>query len=258
MSRYRPFWNKIWEAPTLDAVNRAGGRPKSLWELDVNTRYLVLLTPHEQANGLIETRLNAAPSDPDEIRVTTSGRLKGGIEVSFEEVNKLAELFGVQPLDGDRLAALLAHAVAYAESGEFIAAINLKGRANERGMVWVVPVFRLGEFTLSAVQKIDESGQVLSVADETVRTRSGGRARPRPALASRRRGKRGLVRPALQVRRLCDRRFAKNRAHPDHRSPPPQALPGSARRRSPSADGPQRGVPERAAPPDAVRSQAAA
>jgi hypothetical protein len=169
MSRYRPFWNKIWEAPTLDAVNRAGGRPKSLWELDVNTRYLVLLTPHEQANGLIETRLNAAPSDPDEIRVTTSGRLKGGIEVSFEEVNKLAELFGVQPLDGDRLAALRAHAVAYAESGEFIAAINLKGRANERGMVWVVPVFRLGEFTLSAVQKIDESGQVLSVADETVR-----------------------------------------------------------------------------------------
>ena len=54
MSRYRPFWNKIWEAPTLDAVNRAGGRPKSLWELDVNTRYLVLLTPHEQANGLIK------------------------------------------------------------------------------------------------------------------------------------------------------------------------------------------------------------
>ena len=31
MSRYRPFWNKIWEAPALDAVNRAGGRPKSLW-----------------------------------------------------------------------------------------------------------------------------------------------------------------------------------------------------------------------------------
>ena len=138
-------------------------------ELDVNTRYLVLLTPHEQANGLIETRLNAAPSDPDEIRLTASGRLKGGIELSFEEVNKLAELFGAQPLDADRLAALRAHAVAHAESGEFIAAIKLKGRANERGMVWVVPVFRLAEFTLSAVQKIDESGQILSVADETVR-----------------------------------------------------------------------------------------
>jgi hypothetical protein len=169
MSRYRPFWNKIWEAPALDAVNRAGGRPKSLWELDVNTRYVVLLSPREQANGLIETRLSAAPPDPDAIRLLTSGRLKGGIELSFDEVNKLAELFGGQALDPDRLAALRSHAVAHAESGEFIASIKLKGRANERGMVWVVPVFRLAEFTLSAVQKTDDSGQVVSLADETVR-----------------------------------------------------------------------------------------
>lgn len=171
MSQYRPFWNKIWEAPPLDAVNRAGGsRAKSLWELDVNARYLVLLSPHEHANGVMETRINAAPSDPGEIRLTTSGRLKGGIELSFDEVNKLAGLFGGQtPLDADRLAALRAHTLAHAESGEFIAAIKLKGRANERGMVWVVPVFRLAEFTLSAVQKTDNSGQVVAVTNETVR-----------------------------------------------------------------------------------------
>ena len=36
-------------------------------------------------------------------------------------------------------------------------------------MVWVVPVFRLAEFTLSAVQTIDESGQVVAVTNETVR-----------------------------------------------------------------------------------------
>ena len=171
MNQYRAFWNKIWEAPALDAVNRAaGGRAKSLWELDVNARYLVLLSPHEQANGVMETRLNASPSDPDEIRLTTSGRLKGGIELSFDEVNKLSGLFGGQtPLDADRLAALRSYAVARAESGEFIASIKLKGRANERGMVWVVPVFRLAELTLSAIQKTDDSGQVVAVTNETVR-----------------------------------------------------------------------------------------
>jgi hypothetical protein len=171
MSQYRPFWNKIWEAPALDAVSRSGnGRPKSLWELDVTARYLVVLSPREQANGVMETRINAAPSDPDEIRLTTSGRLKGGIELSFDEVNKLAGLFGGQtPLDADRLAALRSHSTAHAESGEFVANIKLKGRANERGLVWVVPVFRLAEFTLSAVQKVGDSGQVTSVANETVR-----------------------------------------------------------------------------------------
>jgi hypothetical protein len=171
MSQYRPFWNKIWEAPALDAVNRArSGRAKSLWELDVDARYLVLLSPHEHANGVMETRLNASPSDPDELRLTTSGRLKGGIELSFDEVNKLARLFGGQtPLDAERLAALRADAVAHAESGEFIARIKLKGRANERGMVWVVPVFRLAEFTLSAIQKTDDSGQIVAVTNETVR-----------------------------------------------------------------------------------------
>lgn len=170
MGRYRPFWNKIWEAPVLDVVSRSSGRPKSLWELDVSARYVVLMSPREQANGLIETRLNLAPPDPDAIRLLASGRLKGGIELSFDEVNKLGEQLGrAAPLDPDRLAALRSHAVARAESGEIISSIKLKGRAKERGMVWVVPVFRLAEFTLSAVQKTDESGQVVAVADETVR-----------------------------------------------------------------------------------------
>jgi hypothetical protein len=170
MGQYRPFWNKVWEAPALDASNRAGGgRAKSLWELDVDARYLVLLSPHEDANGVMETRLSASPSDPDEIRLTTSGRLKGGIELSFDEVNKLAGLFGGSALDAERLAALRSHSVARAESGEFVASIKLKGRANERGMVWVVPVFRLAEFTLSAIQKTDDSGQVVAVTSESVR-----------------------------------------------------------------------------------------
>lgn len=172
MGRYRPFWNKIWEAPPLDAVNKSGGgRAKSLWELDVDARYLVLLTGHDHANGAMETRLKASPSDPDDIRVTTSGKLKGGIELSLDEVNKLASLWdGQSPLDTDRLAAFRSSAIAHgAGNGEFVSNLKLKGRATDRGMVWVVPVFRMAEFTLSGVQKTDDSGQVVAVSNETVR-----------------------------------------------------------------------------------------
>jgi hypothetical protein len=171
MSQYRPFWNKIWEAPPLDAVNKSAvGRSKSLWELDVNARYVVVLTSKENANGVMETRLKAEPVDPDDIRLKTSGRLKGGVELGLGEVNKLASLWnGQSPLDADHLSAFNAHAIMHGSSGEFISSIKLKGRANERGMVWVIPVFRLAEFTLSAVQKTDDSGQVVAVTNETVR-----------------------------------------------------------------------------------------
>jgi hypothetical protein len=171
MSQYRPFWNKIWEAPPLDAVNRSGtGRAKSLWELDVNARYLVIVTGRDHANGVMETRLQASPTDPDDIRLTTSGKLKGGVELSLDEVNKLASLWdGQSPLDADHLAAFRSHAITHTSSGEFVSSIKLKGRAADRGMVWVVPVFRTAEFTLSGVQKTDDSGQVVAVTDETVR-----------------------------------------------------------------------------------------
>lgn len=171
MSQYRPFWNKIWEAPPLDAVNKSGsGRAKSLWELDVNARYLVIVTGRDHANGVMETRLQASPTDPDDMRLTTSGKLKGGVELSLDEVNKLASLWdGQSPLDADHLAAFRSHAITHTSSGEFVSSIKLKGRAADRGMVWVVPVFRTAEFTLSGVQKTDDSGQVVAVTDETVR-----------------------------------------------------------------------------------------
>jgi hypothetical protein len=50
-----------------------------------------------------------------------------------------------------------------------VSRIHLKGRAAERGLVWVVPVFKLVEFTLGAVESADETGQVTAVADEKVR-----------------------------------------------------------------------------------------
>ena len=65
--------------------------------------------------------------------------------------------------------ALRTKAVARNAAGEFVYPLRLKGQASVRGMVWVIPVFKLFEFTLNAVQKTDETGQVVSSSDETVR-----------------------------------------------------------------------------------------
>jgi hypothetical protein len=53
-------------------------------------------------------------------------------------------------------------------AAEFVYNLRLKGRAGERGMVWIAPVFKLFECTLSAVSKTDEAGQVVAMTEEKV------------------------------------------------------------------------------------------
>jgi hypothetical protein len=168
MARFRPFWNKVWESPTLDAA--AGGPRKLLWELDANLKYTVLLAPDQAANGVMETKVLAAAKDAEAVADRTEGRMKGGIELSLDEVAKLAALWEDQPaLDAERLAAFKTPAFAASAGSEVVHRLQLKGRAAERGLVWVVPVFGIVEFTLGTVQTTDERGQVTAVTEEKVR-----------------------------------------------------------------------------------------
>jgi hypothetical protein len=96
--------------------------------------------------------------------------MKGGIELSIDELAKLAALWeGEAALDPDRLAAFKSSAFSATAGSEVMHRLQLKGRAAERGLVWVVPVFGLVEFTLGTVQTIDEKGQVTAVTEEKVR-----------------------------------------------------------------------------------------
>lgn len=170
MKQFRPFWNKVWESPSLDAAaNPDGDEKKYLWELDVNTKYSVLLSAEHPANGLMETKMLRAATAADDLSAKTAGRMKAGIELSIAELNKLIPLWeGQSLLDPDKLEALRTEVVAQNAAGEFIYPLKMKGKASERGMVWVVPVFKLFDFTLSAGQKADETGQVVAASDEKV------------------------------------------------------------------------------------------
>jgi hypothetical protein len=171
MQRFRPFWNKVWEAPTLDAAGgKRDGEKKYLWELDVSAKYSVLLSAAHETNGLMETKILRGQADEQSLSEKTEGRMKAGIELSIAELNKLVALWdGESALDRDKLEAFQADVFAQNYAGEFIYNFKLKGRAGERGMIWVVPTFKLFDFTLATVQKTDEAGQVMTVVDEKVR-----------------------------------------------------------------------------------------
>ena len=171
MKRFRPFWNKIWEAPSLDAAGvGSDAKKKYLWELNIDAKYSVLFSADHEANGLMETKLLRGPADDESLSDTTEGKMKAGIELSIAELNKLIPLWNMgAALDRDRLGAFTTETFARNNAGEFVYNLKLKGRAGERGMIWVVPIFKLFEFTLNAIQNTNDAGQVLSMAEESVR-----------------------------------------------------------------------------------------
>ena len=170
MKRFRPFWNRIWETQSLDAVSQRGHDKKHLWELNASVKYSVILSASHDSNGLMDTKILKARTDPESLSARTEGRIKAGIELSISELNKLISLWnGGSPLDADRINALKTEAFASNNAGEFIQNFKLKGKAADRGMVWVVPVFKLFELTLSAVSHVDGTGQVTAMSEEKAR-----------------------------------------------------------------------------------------
>ena len=166
MQRFRSFWNKVWEAPVLGG----GSEGHRLWQLDATLKYSVLLAPAQASNGLMDTKILSAPADPESVTRTTQGRMKGGIEIAIGELNKLAALWeGAAPLSDAQLDAFKSEAFARESAAELVYPLKLQGRAGERGMVWVIPSFKLVEFTLGTVSATDEAGQVIELADEKVR-----------------------------------------------------------------------------------------
>jgi hypothetical protein len=171
MKRFRPFWNKVWESPVLDAASgKSEDEKKYHWELNVNAKYLILLSADREANGLMETKMLRGQVDEQSLSEKTEGRMKAGIELSIAELNKLMPLWdGESVLDYEKLAAFKTVLIAENNAGEFIYNFKLKGRASDRGMIWVVPIFKLFNFTLNTIQKIDDSGQIIAVGEENVR-----------------------------------------------------------------------------------------
>jgi len=156
MTAYRAFWNKIWESPVLDSAELSDNTNRKYgWELNVNGKYFIMLTATHDDNGLMETRLLTSVEEKDSVRAVTEGRMKAGIELSIKELNKLIPVMSdKQPLTSAQLKAFLDEGFARDHSMEFIYHFRLRGKAGERGMIWVIPIFKLFEFTLASGEKV--------------------------------------------------------------------------------------------------------
>lgn len=167
MKLYRSFWNKVWEAPVLDA---AQGPKKYNWELDANCKYSVLLSASHDSNGFMEPKLLMAKSDPDSLSQKAQGRMKAGLELSVAELNKLNPLWGSEPVDAARLQSFAGAGFLDGHATEFVHHVKLRGKAGQRGMVWVIPVFKMFGFTLANASQVDGvTGQVTAVSEEATR-----------------------------------------------------------------------------------------
>ena len=106
MTLYRPFWNKIWEAPVLDGTRGDDGKKYS-WDLDVYTKYSTFVSASHDSNGMMETKILKEADDPERMALAVRGRMKAGIELSLAELNKLLPLWSGPPvLDAVKLEAL--------------------------------------------------------------------------------------------------------------------------------------------------------
>lgn len=161
---YRAFWHRVWEGPA-----RLAGDGKR-WELDVVCRYYLRASLEHDSNARIETRLALdTPPDPAAITYAMGGRMKSGLELSLDELNRLAPLVGGEPVSASELAALKSSEVRGHLDLEGTARVRLSGKKTNVGVVWVYPEVTLRDLSLAAVEATDEAGQVTRVIARQVR-----------------------------------------------------------------------------------------
>lgn len=164
MRRWRQFWNKVWEAPTLAGD---GDNAKRRWKIDADVRYAVVLGT-DPRNGLMETRHRPGKADPDSDYAMTEGKLKAGAELTIPQLAALRALWELPELPAETVTALSDQAFLAQSGGDVVRRITMKGRAGERGLVWMVPTFRLVDIQLSRVKERGVAGDVTAVEDVVV------------------------------------------------------------------------------------------
>jgi hypothetical protein len=152
--RYRAFWHRIWEG---------GSAQHRRWELKATSRYYYRLRPDQESNGRVDTKFKAveARSKESESRIEWGGFLKSGMELAPGELNKLLPLMG-QPASWPEaeLNALKSEDFAKSVDQQATADLNLRGRSDERGSIWVFPVVDLVDVALYKVTATGPYGEV--------------------------------------------------------------------------------------------------
>lgn len=159
---YKVFWNKIWESPS------SGGRR---WRAAFETKYYLYYQPDKTANARVETRLkmDKEQSESSDRRLEIRGRLKSALELSPVELNKLLpRMNNKTELPEEQLEAFRSDELRRHLNLQASANLELKGRENEQGSLWVFPEINLRRFILSATAQTESTGQVVKTTEMDV------------------------------------------------------------------------------------------
>lgn len=161
LSKYRVFANKIWEG---------SGAQKRKWEATLDAKYYIRYQPQATGNARIESKLKAEPQEEENpYRMSVTGKLKSGLEVSPVELNKLIPMISAYPmLTEQQLSAFKTDDLQKRYDQEAKATLELRGTKNETGAVWAFPETAIHKVILSKVSKTDQKGQVTEITDEQV------------------------------------------------------------------------------------------
>ncbi len=158
----RVFWHKIWE----------GGGNRRRWELELDCKYLCVYKYNSDTNGRMETRMQMgedASTDEGEERLKLIGKMKSGMEMSPVELNRILPTIGNYPsLLPEQLKALMTDELEKSMNQEANVRIELKGKRDERGVLWAYPELTVHEVLLQKVSNFNQNGQVTATIDETV------------------------------------------------------------------------------------------
>ncbi|MEG3165131.1 hypothetical protein U1701_11050 [Sphingomonas sp. PB2P19] len=156
LRRWRPFWNKLWEA-------RAAGARGARWKLDVALRYTVAIDA-DQRNAVIEPRVKPPAEKPESAYDLTTGRMKAGVELGVPRLIELRQLWDLHDAPPpEQVEALGDRAFLLGLGGDFTDQVELSGKSSERGMVWAIPALRLFAVPLARVTAADAQGCVTAV-----------------------------------------------------------------------------------------------
>jgi hypothetical protein len=157
-TRYRSFWHRIWEG---------GANGHRRWELDLQARYYYVWKPTETGNGRMETRLNVSEPSNSTSKRELRGKLKSGLELDPGELLKLLPLFGEEAWSIEEEALLGSDEFFKRANQQASARLELRGRDDERGSIWVFPILDLIDVQLGKVTKVNEFGLVTATESYT-------------------------------------------------------------------------------------------
>jgi hypothetical protein len=155
VNKHRAYWHQVWQGNFSSAVH----------QVNLDCKYYYVLERERSNYARMETLVKTEVSGKKE----QSGKLKTGLVLTPAGLNELVSQISKHPrLDVAQLIALSGSE--FQERFHHCAQtqVQFKGRGRDRMALWVYPEFKVQPVILKKVERVDEAGHIVTLADHIV------------------------------------------------------------------------------------------